>query len=161
MLCFLLLLLFLTECVFSIGREGCLISWGCSSIKSKSEIWIWRKQEPVFTSIFFAFDKTLNPGNEVWSVATHAGVDTASGKPRVGSSHEAKARSAMGYFSLCPWVMFILAVDDVTAVFPPQYSSSNIASLTAQLKMHENDYFICVCEECLLGFQLWPPGSCQ
>lgn len=64
---------------------------------------------------------------------------------RVESTREAEARSAMGYFSLCPWVMFILALDDVTAVFPPQYSSSNGASLTAPLKMHENDYFICAC----------------
>lgn len=64
--------------------------------------------------------------------------------------------SAMGCFPLCPWLMFILALDDVTAVFPPQYSSSNIASLGTQLKMHENDYFICVCvcEESRLGFQL-------
>lgn len=77
----------------------------------------------------------------------------ACGKTRVESTHEAKARSAVDYFSLCPWVMFILAVDDVTAVFPPQYSSSNSASLIAQLKMHEND-FICVCEGCLLRFQL-------
>lgn len=87
-------------------------------------------------------------------IRTHAGVDKAGGKTRVESSHEAEASSAMGYFPLCPCVMFILALDDVTAVFPPEYSSSNIASLTALLKMHENDDFICVCEECLLKFHL-------
>lgn len=72
-------------------------------------------------------------------------MDKAGGKARVEISHRAKAMSAMGCFPLCPWLMFILALDDVTAVFPPQYSSSNIVSLGTQLKMHENDYFICVC----------------
>lgn len=69
------------------------------------------------------------------------GVDIAGGKTRV----ESRGRSQERYGLFFPFVplMFILALDDVTAVFPPQYSSSNVASLTAQLKMHENDYFIC------------------
>lgn len=107
----------------------------------KSDIWIWTKQLPgfLFCFVFFVFDKTLNSVNEVWSVATHLAL-VEKQEQRAHTSQKPGALWAI--FPFVP-VMFILALDDVTAVFPPRYSSSNIASLTAQLKMHEDYFFIC------------------